>query len=280
MQNFYVTKADGTSEIFREEKLIRSLVNAGADEEIAQKIAGEVIEVSVSGVTTSQIYKTAFRELRKKNRPTAARYSLRRALFDLGPTGFPFEDFVGALFKKMGYKVKLRQIVPGKCVSHELDVVAKNNKECIAVEVKFHNSIGFKTNVKTALYVRARMDDIFARRIEERSHCPVNTPLLLTNTKFTKNAIEYAECVGLNMIGWRHPEGGSLLELITKHKIFPITALTTLSGSQKRSLITRGIILCEDLEKNKEAILSLGLSKTHIKEVLQEAKGLGTIEQK
>lgn len=280
MQDFYVTKADGTSEVFREEKLIGSLVNSGADEEVAERIVGEVLETAISGVSTSEIYKTAFRELRRQHRPTAARYSLRRALFDLGPTGFPFEDFVGALFKKKGYKVKLRQTVPGKCIHHELDVVASNENECVAVEVKFHNSIGFKTNVRTALYVHSRMNDIFEKRIEDRSHCPVNKGLLLTNTKFTKNAVDYAECVGLDIVGWTYPQGNSLLDQIMKYEVYPVTTLTTLSGSQKQSLISKGIILCEDLERNKEAVLSLGLSKTHISEVLQEAKALGTMPYK
>lgn len=280
MLDFYVTKADGTSEVFREEKLIHSLVNAGADEGVAKKIAEEVVESAVSGVTTSEIYKTAFRELRRQHRPTAARYSLRRALFDLGPTGFPFEDFVGALYKKMGYKVKLRQMVPGKCINHELDVVASNDEECIAVEVKFHNSIGFKTNVRTALYVHSRMNDIFEKREEDPSKCPVNKGLLITNTKFTKNAVEYAECVGLDIIGWSYPEKNSLLDLIMKYDVYPITALTTLSGSQKQALIKKGIILCEDLERNQEAIMSLGLSKDHIAKVLQEATHLGKMPYK
>lgn len=280
MQDFYVTKADGTSEIFREEKLISSLINAGAHEDVARRIVDEVMDTAVSGMSTSQIYKTAFRELRRQHRPTAARYSLRRALFDLGPTGFPFEDFVGALFKKMGYTVKLRQVVPGKCIEHELDVVATNEHECVAVEVKFHNSIGFKTDVRTALYVRARMNDIFEKRIEERSHCPVNKGLLITNTKFTTNALAYAECAGLDIIGWGYPEGRSLLDLIMKYDVYPITTLTTLSKSQKQSLIAEGIILCEDLEKKQEAILSLGLSKNHIQKVLQEAIYLGKMPYK
>jgi hypothetical protein len=178
----------------------------------------------------------------------------------------------------MGYKVKVRQIVPGKCITHELDVVASNKEECIAIEAKFHNNLGFKTNVKTALYVQARMVDIFEKRIEDRAHCPVNKPLLLTNTKFTTNAIEYAECVGLNMIGWMYPKGQSLLDLIIKYEVYPITTLTTLSKSQKQSLIRKGIILCADLKENKEAILSLGLSKTHIEEVLQEAYALGKMD--
>ncbi|XKT75036.1 MAG: ATP cone domain-containing protein [Patescibacteria group bacterium UBA2103] len=277
MQNFYVTKADGTSEIFREEKLIDSLVRAGAKREIAEQITTDVIETAVSGVSTSEIYKTAFRELRREHRPTAARYSLRRALFDLGPTGFPFEDFVAALFKKMGYKVRLRQVVPGKCINHELDVVATKDGECVAIEVKFHNSPGFKTNVRTALYVQARMEDIFAKRDEDPKSCPVNRPLLLTNTKFTKNAVEYASCVGLDMLGWRYPEKDSLLDLITEYDVYPITALTTLSRSQKQSLITKGIILCEELERNKEALIDLGLSRDHVSEILQEAKGLSTM---
>jgi predicted lactoylglutathione lyase len=65
-----------------------------------------------------------------------------------------------------------------------------------------------------------------------------------------------------------------------KYDVYPITTLTTLSRSQKQSLISKGVILCEDLEKNKEVILSLGLSKTHIDNVLQEARELGTMPYK
>lgn len=277
MQDFYVTKADGTSEVFREEKLIGSLTRAGANQDVARNIVEEVVSRFPSGVSTGEIYRTAFKELRRHNRPTAARYSLRRALFDLGPTGFPFEDFVGALYRKMGYKTKLRQMVSGACVDHELDVLASNDKECLAIEVKFHNSAGYKTNVRTTLYMKARIDDIFDDRVTDAKKCPANNALLITNTKFTKNAVKYAECVGLPIIGWRYPEEGSLLDLMIEHQVYPITALTTLSGSQKDELIQEGVILCEELPRRKELLVSLGLSKQHVHEVLAEADGLCTM---
>lgn len=276
MQDFYVTKADGTSEVFREEKLIASLRRAGATEDIANNILTEVLERFPSGVSTTEIYKTAFRELRRHNRPIAARYSLRRALFDLGPSGFPFEDFVAALFTKMGYKTKLRQTVQGKCVLHEVDVLASNGEECVAIEVKFHNSAGFKTNVKTMLYVHARSQDIFAKHPDKAS-CPIQRALLVTNTKFTYNAIQYADCVGFDILGWRHPEEKSLLDLMMEYHVYPITALTTLSKSQKDTLIEEGIILCEELPRRKEVLVSLGLSKEHVSNVLEEASGLCTM---
>lgn len=277
MQDFYVTKADGTSEVFREDKLIGSLTRAGATNDVAQEIVDEVVARFPSGVSTGEIYRTAFKELRRHNRPTAARYSLRRALFDLGPTGFPFEDFVGALYTKMGYKTKLRQMVQGVCVEHELDVLASNDEECLAIEVKFHNSAGYKTNVKTTLYMHARINDIFDESVRSAKKCLANRAVLLTNTKFSKNAIQYAECVGLSIIGWRYPENGSLLDLMMEHHVYPITALTTLSKSQKDELIQEGVILCEQLPRNKEVLVSLGLSKQHVGEVLAEAEGLCTM---
>ena len=161
---------------------------------------------------------------------------------------------------------------------HELDVVARNKQECMAVEVKFHNSVGYKTNVRTALYVRARMNDIFAKREEDPTQCPVNRGLLITNTKFTKNAIEYATCADLDIIGWTYPHDRSLLQLIIKHDIYPITALTKLSKSQKHALIAQGIILCEMLYSNKEALVGLGLSKDHIEDILHEASELSTMK--
>ena len=152
----YVTKADGTSEPLREEKVIASLMRAGAPRPEAQTITDRVLRALPNGTDTNRIYAAVFRELRKHKGTLAARYSLRHALHDLGPTGFPFEDFVGALFRAEGYVVDVRKTVEGACVPHEIDVYAVRSDECMMAELKFHNRPGFKTDVKAALYVHAR----------------------------------------------------------------------------------------------------------------------------
>ena len=274
MADLYVTKSDGSTEAFREEKLTESLKRAGARSDVAEKIVKDVLQNARDGVSTQDIYQQAFRDLKHEHRPTAARYSLRRALFDLGPTGFPFEDFIEALFKVEGYTTKVRQHVEGACVSHELDVVATNDEECVAVEVKFHNKIGTRTDTKVTLYMHARMHDIFEKRNEDPSSCPVNRALLVTNTKFTRTAITYSECVGLELMGWDYPKNNGLADRIEAHGLYPITALTRISNAQKEALLREGIVLCRDLKEKQEALIHLGLSKDKAHQVIAEINEL------
>ena len=44
---------------------------------------------------------------------------------DLGPTGYPFEDYVAEILKTEGYQTQVRQVLEGNCVSHEIDVIAQ-----------------------------------------------------------------------------------------------------------------------------------------------------------
>lgn len=274
MPELLVTKADGTTEKFHTNKLIGSLVNAGAKEEVAHDIATEVVKNSTNHVTSQSIYRRAFAILKREHRPTAARYSLRRALFDLGPTGHPFEDLLCELFAAEGYTTTTRETVPGICVSHELDVLARKDGECIAVEAKFHNQNGTRTDTKVALYMHARMSDIFEYRKQHEEGCPVNRAMLITNTKFTRTAITYAECVDLELVGWDYPKGNSLLDRMNRLGLYPITALTRLSKSQKKELMKQGVVLCSKLEDHKDMLVTLGLSKEKMEDVLEEARAL------
>ena len=156
-----IVKSSGIVEPFNPEKLAWSLIRAGAGEHTARAIAETIERTMASGVSTEEIYKRAFVLLRKEGRPLAARYSLRRAMLEIGPTGFPFEDFVSHLFKKEGWQVETRKIIMGKCVPHEVDVYAKKGNETLAAELKYHNDAGYKTDVKIALYVKARFEDIW-----------------------------------------------------------------------------------------------------------------------
>lgn len=272
MPELFVTKADGTTEKFHTNKLVDSLMRAGAQEEVAYRIATEVVRTAKDNVTSQSIYQRAFTLLKREHRPTAARYSMRRALFDLGPTGHPFEDLLCELFKAEGYTTTTRETVPGICVSHELDVLARKEGECIAIEAKFHNQYGTRTDTKVTLYMHARMSDIFAYREKNEKDCPVNRAMLITNTKFTKTAIKYAECVDLELVGWNYPKGNTLLDRISRANLYPITALTRLSKSQKRELLRQGVVLCNRLRDHKDILVTLGLSKEKMEAVIKEAE--------
>ena len=268
-----IVKSDGLVELFSPEKLTWSLMRAGAGEHTAREISETVERTMVSGVSTEEIYRKAFALLRKEARPLAARYSLRRAMLEIGPTGFPFEDFVSHLMRKEGWQVETRKIIMGKCVPHEVDVYATRGAETLAAELKYHNDPGYKTDVKIALYVKARFEDIWQCEPNQKI-CPVDRGCLITNTKFTSQAVAYAKCAGLELVGWTYPVGDSLFERMARARVYPVSALTTLKVSEKRLLLARGVIACDMLRGRRDALTALGMTSERIGSVLAEADAL------
>lgn len=269
-----IRKADGTLETFDRAKLESSLRRAGASTRVIERIVKTIENSIVSGIATTDIYRRAFSLLRKEERIVAARYSLRRALFELGPTGHPFEDFVTALFKKEGWNVEWRKTVPGKCISHEVDVYATKGNTHLAAELKYHNDPNYKTDVKVALYVKARFDDIWQCDPKNGSTCPVDSGYLITNTKFTETAIQYAKCSGIGLLGWTYPAEGNLYDRIVAAGVFPVTALTQLRKSEKRLLIDQGIVTTEQLHGRRDALRTLSIPPERIGAIVAEITSL------
>jgi hypothetical protein len=192
--------------------------------------------------------------LKKHQRPVALRYSLKKAIAELGPSGFPFEDYVAEIFKVQGYQAVTDQIVIGNCVPHEVDVVAFNNQELIMIEAKFHTDFGANSDLKVVLYVKARFDDL-QNGTYKYSSSLINSPkerkmtkgMLITNTKFSSTAIQYGECAKLNMVGWNYPRNNNLHNIIERYNLIPITALTTLTQSDKKMFLANRIVLSKQL---------------------------------
>ena len=272
-----VIKADGTTEKFALQKLEASLRRAGAPADVAASVAREVEGELREGITTHEIYRSAFKHLREHRRSTAARYSLKQAIQEFGPSGFPFESYLAELFRAEGRDAHTNRIVKGACVEHEVDVIihekTNNGQERTTtyVEAKFHNTPGFKTDLKVALYVEARIEDI--RRACEGPHESVRG-MIVTNTKFTSQATTYAHCRSLAMLGWDEPEGESLHERIGKTRLYPVTALTTLSKREKTALLAERVVLCRSLAMHEDALGRAGVRPRNRQAVLDEAAGL------
>lgn len=269
-----IVKGDGTREPFRIEKLVSSMERSGAESHLAEKVAQKVGKGVKDGMSTSTIYKKAYELLRKEEGVTAARYSMRRAILDLGPTGFPFEDFVSVLMQARGYKTKTRVVIPGKCAAHEVDVVMEKGDSVIGAELKFHNTAGFKTDLKTALYVKARFDDIEAGWRERHSDTHVHEGWLITNTKFTSNTIDFAACAGLTLLGWSYPREEPLEKLIQETGVYPVTVLTNLSQAEKARLLESGVTMCKSIADNPEALLKAGIARKKHDAVVAESAAL------
>ena len=226
------------------------------------------------GHTTREIYAQAFNLLRKHQHPVALRYSIKRAIAELGPSGFPFEDYVAEIFKAEGYQAVTDQIVIGTCVPHEVDVVAYNDTELVMVEAKFHTDFGTGSDLKVALYVKARFDDLkngtFHYGGKERK---ITKGILITNTKFSSTAIQYGECAHLNMVGWNYPYNNNLHNIIEKLNLIPVTVLTTLSQTEKKIFLANDIVLSKQL-KSLDLLKSYGFDDIKIGEILREIEDL------
>jgi hypothetical protein len=268
-----VIKANGKREAFDVEKLRASLINSGAEDAVVEDVIDHVAPELRDGMSTSEIYKHAFSVLAQMNKKVAHSYSLRRAVMDLGPSGFPFEKFIAEVLKSKGYETVTDQIVLGGCVPHEVDVVAWNEKKLIMCEAKFHNELGTKSDLKVVLYVKARFDDL---KDNVYNYGGGNRKLdegwLITNTKFSSTAIHYGVCQNLVMIGWNYPENGNLQEMIEEGKLHPVTCLESLTQSEKGALLREGLVLASHiLDKPGELARILG-DHVDTEKVLEEIK--------
>ncbi len=270
----HVIKADGSSELFEVEKLRRSLRRASASKSEISDIVSRIEAIMHEGMHTQEIYRHAFELLRNSKTPVSARYAVRRALFGLGPTGFPFEDFIARIFASEGYTTETRVVLSGHCAEHELDVAAYRTDHSFVAEAKFHSRPGIKSDLQVALYSYARFIDLRDARICADDVCGIKELLLVTNTKFTSSAERYARCSGLSLLSWEYPKGNNLHDRIQRSGIYPVTVLQSLSQSQKQALIAQGVITCQDVLEKPTALRHIHISAQRAAAVKYEAEQL------
>jgi hypothetical protein len=248
-----VIKASGKAEAFNSFKLASSLVRAGAPEDVAREIAEKVSSQVVPPFHTRHIFKMAKKLLRQYNRATGMRYSIKRAIYALGPTGYPFEKYVARILKAYGYSVEVNRIINGYCVTHEVDVLASKAERRCVIECKHHATGEKPADVKIALYVHSRFNDIKrAFEVSEHQNSHVHEGWLVTNTRCSTDAIKYAECVGLKIVSWRYPEREGLEALIEEKQLYPVTILPAATKNAIQSLTSRDIILADEIAAMNE----------------------------
>lgn len=272
MNALSILKRSGKPEEFNKNKLQYSLVCAGANREQAKRITDQVYSCCSEGMSTIKIFNNAFRLLKKESKIVAINYSMPKAIHELGPDGYNFEQFIAAMFKSLGYEVTTNNIIKGKCVKHELDVIAKKKDSHIYCECKFHNKPATKNDIKTALYVQSRYLDL-----KNNPDCDITEFWLISNTKFSKDAIEYATCVGLKLLGPNYPERNALGDLAKRTHVHPVTCLTSLKKSQARQLLKNGIVLTQDIKNFPEKFQTLSLSQDQKENVIAEIEALKRI---
>ncbi|SMG18609.1 ATP cone domain-containing protein [Arenibacter troitsensis] len=270
-----ILKSSGERAKFSLDKLRKSLKHSGADHNLVEQIVGQVKDELYEGISTNEIYNRAYALLKKNKAIFASKYKLKKAIYELGPTGFPFERFVAAILEYSGYHTSVDQIMNGICVTHEIDVVAEKNGTVTIIECKFHSEEGRNCNVKIPLYIHSRYNDVKANWATKKNESrELDKGWVVTNTRFTSDASTYGKCVGLNLLSWDLPLNDGLKDRIDRLGLYPITVSTLLSNREKQFLLSRDVVLCRQLWKDKFFLDHLGISNTRKEKILNEIKQL------
>jgi predicted RecB family endonuclease len=261
-----VTKGSGENQEFSHEKFCRSVRSAGAPADVVAKVCSMVEKELVPGIRTEDLYSKTARYLEKENFLVAARYKLKGAIMELGPAGFFFEEYVAAILREYGYTAKVGRTVRGRCVSHEIDIQAERGKERYLLELKYHNRRGLKSDAQVAMYMYARVLDIGKG----------SRAWLLTNTKFTKRAIAYAECMGIRMTGWQYPKHTGLEQMIVEKALYPITVLPSARRHIREQFAKEHIMFVRDVLAHSAQDLTkqFGIPPKTAKKLMQESYDL------
>ena len=270
-----VLKSSGEKVQFSLNKLRASLKRTGASDTTVKQILDVVRDELYQGISTKEIYNRAFALLKKEKSYLASKYKLKKAIYELGPTGFPFERFVAAVLTYSGYETVVSKILQGKCVQHEIDVMAHKNNETTVIECKFHSEQGLKCDVKVPLYINSRYQDVKKHwNSSKKNEYVLTEGWVVTNTRFTKDALQYGNCVGLYLLSWDYPEENGLKDRIDRLGLYPITVSTLLTNREKQFLLSRDVVLCRDLVDDSFFLDHLGVSELRKEKILNEIKQL------
>ncbi|HVU75804.1 MAG TPA: ATPase, partial [Candidatus Paceibacterota bacterium] len=97
-----------------------------------------------------------------------------------------------------------------------------------------------------------------------------------TNTVFTRNAIRYARCANLTILGWDYPRSRGLMQMIEEARVHPLTCLTSLSEAEKRRFLENKVVLCKSVQ-TPQVLRDHGVAPGKIPQVLEEAHQLCAI---
>jgi hypothetical protein len=276
MNDKFVVKDNGSQEAFDEEKIKRSLIKSGAGVNTVNSAIENVKKNMKDYMPSRNIYKHIIRHLKNREPDTAIKYKLKWAIMDLGPTGYIFEKYFAKILAEYGFETEVSTIVRGLCVDHEVDIIARKNDEYHMVECKYHNDLEMSSDIKTALYVHSRFEDIRKAYNSGLNGYNLREGWLATNTKVTNEAIKYSKCVKMKVVAWHYPEEENLEYFIETKKLYPVSILNGLNNQQKNSLFGSDIITIKDFLKfDRDQLLNLlNTSPDHLGKLLSQIEML------
>ncbi len=274
-----VKKYSGELVPFNPQSLQHSLLRSGATQEQVERVYSAIQDKLYDGISTKELYELAYDNLKSHKDSYAARYSLKKALRELGPEGFYFERWIGKLFASDGYQTVTGQTVQGHAVTHEIDVVAAKDKNLLAIECKFRNDVDAKISVTTPMYFMSRVKDISERPVTFfGQEFTFTDGWLVTNAYLTSDSKDFGNYYKINLLAWDYPTESSIKVRVDNKGLYPVTCLTSLSEVEKNSLLKNNCILVSDLLGNPSFLNALQINPEKIDQILKEAREL--IEEK
>lgn len=273
----FVINSRGEQELFSIQKVEKSARRVGASLKLAKQIALEVERKIYNGIPTFEIFKIVKGLLNQAQPIFGLKFNLKQAMKDLGPDGFGFEKYAAALLREDGYAVKLNQFISGRCLSqYEIDFIAEKDGVLKIGECKYHSQNGMPVDQEVALANHARFLDISQGRfvLSKKAQGKKIQGLLVTNTRFSTRAIQYSECCGIALWGWKYPKNNGLEVFIDQNKLYPITILPSFQKQWAKAFNQRNIILAIDVLKLNLERLSQeeNINKELLSKMLGEAK--------
>jgi len=271
----YVTKADGTTQLFNREKVVNTCLRMGATRAVAESVAKNVESMIYAGIETRKILQMIFRHLRNQKPVFRHQIDLRKALSLLNPAP-DFERYIQLLLSEHGYEVTPNQIVKGKCVEHEVDAIARKNGKTCLVEIKHHFSYHTQTSLDVPRISRAVFEDVTDGYELGLNNLKIDYSMIVCNTKLSEHAKRYANCRGIDHIGWGSPKNHNLEKMIEEKKLYPITFLKGLNAETRGNLISNRIIMLKHLTEKSAAELKkiTGLHKEKLQSLIVNANAI------
>lgn len=274
-----IRKASGKEEYFSFQKLRNSLLRSHASHDEAEGILNILKSKIYDGISTKKIYSEAFRLLKRQSPHFASRYALKKGIMELGPSGFPFEKFIGELFKYEGYKTEVGKILQGRCVTHEIDVICKKDDLIMLIECKYKNQASVSVDVKVPLYIHSRFQDLLENNLLAKPTTNFKG-WIVTNSRFTDDALTYGNCRNIQLLGWDYPFKNSLKNRIDESCLYPVTCLSTITINEKKWFLEKGIVLVSEICANEQILLKAGINEKRFNTVLNECLKLTQFEIK
>jgi hypothetical protein len=268
-----VRKGDGTNQLYDRGKVLKTCEKLGSTRETAEVIADKIETKLYDGIKTEKILQMIF-VLLYKHKPTInLLVHLKKALSLMNPVP-DFEQFVRNLMKNHGYYVTPNQIIRGKCVEHEIDAIAEKEGITYIVEVKHHVNYHTLTGLDTVRISRAVFEDITEGFELGLNDIKVDKAMVVSNTKFSGQALQYVECRGISHIGWNTPPGRDLPTMIEEKNLYPLTYLKGLDARTRRKLLSVGVIFVKDLlEKSlREFAEETRIQKKVLEKIIENAQ--------